>query len=272
MARRKRRNSGNSSGFIILTLLLIAISAVLLAGYVFLRVKAASQVTLDEASLCPEKGPRSVTAVMLDVTDPISTVTATDLKNEFQALVDGIPIGGLLQVYTLTEEEGHLDITFSGCNPGDGQSVDAWTNNPRLVQERWERGFQIPLENISKRLSEGNAGQQSPIMAGIQKINLEAFGSPRYVDLPKTLVIASDMIEHTSSFSMYRSGTAYSNFEDSEAKAKFRTPLNGVNVRILEFQRPDTRFSDEALAEFWNTWVRNNMGRLVSFKRMQGLL
>lgn len=272
MARRRRRKSGNSAGFIILALICLVISAGIFGGYIYLRMKAGAQVALDKSSLCPVDGPRAITAVLLDVTDPISDVTASDLKNEFQALVDGIPVGGLLQIYTLTEEEGNLAITFSGCNPGDGQSADEWTSNPRLIQDRWERGFQKPLESVSKHLSEGNAGQRSPIMAGIQKINLEAFGSPKYRGLPKTLLIASDMIEHTASFSMYRAGTSYSKFESSDAKAKFRTPLDGVEVRILEFQRPNVQFSDEDLAYFWKAWVENNMGRLGSFKRMQGIM
>lgn len=272
MARRKRRKSGSSAALVVATILLFIVSASIIVGYFLLRREADSQVALDVSSLCPVNGPRAVTAILLDVTDPISEATTSDLRNEFQGLVDEIAIGGLLQVYSLTEVEGDLSLTFSGCNPGDGRTADEWTSNPRFVQERWERGFQKPLEEVSQKLSEGGSGAQSPIMAGIQRINLDAFGSPKYRDLPKTLIIASDMIEHTAYFSMYRDGTSYSKFEGSDARTKFRTPLDGVEVRILEFQRPNLRFSDEDLADFWASWVGNNKGRLASFKRMQGVM
>ncbi|CDZ30979.1 Hypothetical protein NGAL_HAMBI490_58520 [Neorhizobium galegae bv. officinalis] len=259
-------------GLIIGTTVLALLSIGIVGGYAVLRMRAGEQEPLDKATLCPLSGPRAITAILLDVTDPIADATATDLRNEFQAIVDQVPTGGLVQVYLLTEKEGELAVSFSGCNPGSGKDVDEWTNNPRLAQDRWERGFQKPLEELSKRLRDGKAGQQSPIMAGIQKINLEAFGLPKYQSLPRTLVVASDMVEHTAAFSIYRTGASYPKYEQSGAQAKFRTPLNGINVRVLEFQRPGLRFSDQELGNFWNSWVSNNSGTLGSFKRLQGIL
>lgn len=259
-------------GLIVLGILAILLCIAIVVGYLFLRTKAESQVALDKASLCPVDGPRSVTAVLLDVTDPISDATSLDLRNEFQEVVAKIPVGGLLQVYALTEDEGRLSQTFSGCNPGSGDTVDEWTSNPRLAQNRWEQGFQKPLQQLSGKLSEAASGRQSPIMAGIQRINLEAFGLPAYRDLPKTLIVASDMIEHTSAFSMYSAGASFSRFESSEARNRFRTPLDGINVRVLEFQRPSMKFSAEDLAGFWNQWVGSNAGTMTSFKRLQGIM
>lgn len=272
-SRRKRRSSASSpkTPYIIGTVLfLLAIG--MFAGFGHLLLKAESQVALDKTSLCPVDGPRSITAVLLDVTDPISDATSIDLRNEFQEAVANIPIGGLLQVYALTEEEGKLTRTFSGCNPGNGESVDQWTSNPRLAQHRWEQGFQKPLSELAGRISEGSTGRQSPIMAGIQRINLEAFGLPAYRSLPKTLIVASDMIEHTSAFSMYGDGPSFKKFEASDARNRFRTPLEGVSVRVLEFQRPGMKFSAEDLAAFWNEWVGSNAGVMTSFKRLQGVM
>lgn len=272
MARRRRKKSDSSIGLVIGGVVVSALSIVLIVTYIFLRNTAGNAVALDKESLCPVDGPKSVTAVLLDVTDPISDLTTLDLRNEFQNLVAGVPQGGLIQVYVLTDQEGKLIRTFSGCNPGDGTTVDEWTNNPRMAQERWESGFEKPLKDIANRLREGVAGEQSPIMAAIQRINVEAFGLPAHQSVPKTLLIASDMIEHTGAFSMYRDGASYQRFEGSEARQKFRSPLSGVSVRILEFQRPGLSFSDEGLADFWSQWVSSNMGELTSFKRLQGVM
>lgn len=271
MAKRKKRKSESSSVFILFGILFAILSFAIIAGYLVLRTQASSEVALNEENLCPVNGPNSITAILLDVTDPISDITGLDLRNEFQSLISTISKGSLIQVYALTEKEGELELTFSGCNPGDGQSVSEWTNNPRIAQERWEKGFQRPLDEISKRLQSGDSGNQSPIMAAIQRINTEAFGPPAYKSLPKTLVIASDMIEHTAAYSMYREGPVYSKYEVSPASSMFRTPLQNVSLRILEFQRPDLAFTDLDLANFWKEWVAGNSGQLTSFKRLQGV-
>lgn len=272
MSRRRRRKSGSTVGLILGAIGCILLSVGIVGGYLYLKNRAADEVALDQTTLCPVDGPRSVTAVLLDVTDPISDTTAADLRNEFQALVYQVPIGGLIQVYALTEREGELAATFSGCNPGAGKDVDEWTRNPRLAQERWEKAFQEPLEEISKRLREGANGQFSPIMAGIQQINLQAFSVPKHQGIPRSLVIASDMVEHTNSFSMYKAGASYPKYEQSGAPPKFRTPLDDIEVRVLEFQRSGLKFSDEDLSGFWNRWISSNSGVLVSFKRLQGII
>lgn len=56
----------------------------------------------------------------------------------------------------------------------------------QVVQQRWEKGFQKPLDNIAGKLDSGASGEFSPIMAGIQRINLEAF-QPLPAGINKTL-------------------------------------------------------------------------------------
>jgi hypothetical protein len=270
MARSRRRRQANAIPIILGIVGLLVLSMAIVGVYIWLSVKASSNPSLDQASLCPRSGPTSETAILLDVTDPISDTTTLDLRNQFQKIVSEVPIGGSIQVYALTEKEGELQQTFSGCNPGNGDNVDVWTSNPRLAQARWEKGFQKPLDDISKKLNQGDAGRQSPIMAGIQRINLLAFGStPKQV--PKNLFVASDMIEHTQAFSNYRDGVAYAKFLQSPARDKFRTSLDGVSIKILAFQRPNMKFTMEALADFWASWISSNNGYFAGFVRLEGI-
>ncbi|MBW9051127.1 hypothetical protein [Rhizobium mesosinicum] len=275
MARNRRRNSrarkgGFSVGSIIATVALSVVALGMIGAFGWLKYRAMSNVALDKASLCPVTGPTSETAILLDVTDPISEPTSLDLKNQFRSLVEGISVGGAIDIYALTDKEGKLVNTFHGCNPGSGELADEWTSNPRLVQERWEKGFQKPLDEIGGRLGTGATGEFSPIMAGIQRINLEAFQR-----LPaatsKTLYVASDMIEHTPSFSSYRDGVSIAKFDASPAREKFRTSLDGVSVKILAFQRPGQKFKTEDLVAFWKSWIEGNNGEFAGFTRLEGL-
>ena len=273
MARRKRRSRsrGDSSiGIVIATVCLAVLSVAILGAYGWLRYRASSNVAIDQASLCPVNGPKSETAILLDVTDPISDITTLDLRNQFQRIVAEVPIGGAIDIYALTEKQGELVQTFHGCNPGNGNNVDEWTSNPRLAQARWEKGFQKPLADIAGKLNVGDAGKQSPIMAGIQKINLEVFANAD-AGTPKRLYIASDMIEHTDAFSSYRDGVSYQKFQQSPARDRFRTSLDGVGVTILAFQRPNMKFAMEDLANFWAQWVKSNNGSFDGFVRLEGI-
>ncbi|PKA43237.1 hypothetical protein CWR43_14435 [Rhizobium sullae] len=271
MARRRSRKSESNTGLIIGTVLFGLASIAIVGAFVVLQVQANSKPVLDKVTLCPESGPKAITAVLLDVTDPISDVTSLDLRNQFQDIVKSVPEGGLIQVYTLTDSQGTLGQTFSGCNPGNGDSVDDLTGNKRLAKERWEKGFQRPLDEIANKIDKGTSGKQSPIMAGIQKINLNVFGAPQYRDIPKELIVASDMVEHTSAFSMYTDGADFQKFQKSAGRDQFRTALNGAPVRILEFQRPGLKFDSMKLAEFWTAWIVANDGQLERFTRLEGI-
>lgn len=271
MSRNRRHKADSNLGAIIGGAVLMMATAGIGVGVWVLNKQAEAKPSLDKVTLCPLDGPKEITAILLDVTDPISDLTATDLRNQFQEIVASVPTGGLIQVYTLTENPSQLSQSFSGCNPGDASTVDNWTGNPRLVRERWEKGFQKPLEEIAGRVNEGVAGKQSPILAGIQRINVEAFGSNQYKGIPKHLIVASDLIEHTSVYSMYSTGLDYPKFQKSGAPDQFRTDFNGTSVRLLEFQRPGMKFDSFQLAEFWTRWIVSNDGTLDKFTRLEGI-
>jgi len=269
LARRKRRSRrGGSARLIIATVCLAVPSPGVVGAHGWLRFKAASNVPLGQASRFPGDRPKAGTALFLDVTQPIPL--SADLRNQFQKIVADVPVGGAIDIYALTEKEGELIQTFHGCNPGSGANVDEWTSNPRLAQARWEKGFQKPLTEIAGKLTAGESGRLSPIMAAIQKINLEVFANAP-AGIPKRLYIASDMLEHTPAFSNYRDGASYQKYQHSPANDRFRTSLDGVTVKILAFQRPNIKFTMEDLANFWAQWIKGNNGYFDGFVRLEGI-
>jgi hypothetical protein len=271
-ARRKRgsRRGGGSAGTILGIVALVVAIAGAVGGYSMLWYKAKAAPTLD-ADLCPQNGPTSATAVLLDVTDPISEITKLDLKREFQRIVAGVEQHGLIEVYLLTDVEGQPQRTFHGCNPGDGESADPWTSNPRKIQQRWDQAFNQPLRKIEEGMGDGGTSKQSPIMAGIQRIVIESFTDAKLDGKPKRLVVASDMMEFTPAFSMYKSGADIKAFESSAARDKFRTPLDGVNVNLLFFQRENSA-GLKNLPEFWATWIGSNHGNFSGIERLTGTM
>lgn len=273
MARGRRRRSRGSgrTGAIIGGVCLLVASAVLVGGLGYLYTRASSQTKLDKATLCPVDGPVAVTALLLDTTDPISATTLIDAKNRFRKAISHIPVGGMLEIYGLTEKPGDLVKMFDGCNPGDGSTVDEWTNNPARRQRQWEDAFSKPLDEVSDRIPDGQAGNQSPIMAAIQNIKLTVFDRFAKPGTPRHLIVASDMIEHTGLYSQYKSGIKYETYAASPANGQYRTTLDGIDVTIWYVDREKKPFAGRDHLEFWAEWIQRSHGNMLPSPRLEGM-
>ena len=267
--RRKSRGSGRT-GTILGGVCLLLVSVALIGGLGYLYARANSQAKLDKQTLCPIDGPIAVNAFLIDTTDPISMTTLIDVKNKFSKAVSAIPVGGLLEIYGLTEKPGELVKMFDGCNPGDGSTVDQWTNNPARRQRQWEEAFSRPLDEVSGKISDGQAGNASPIMAAIQNIKLSVFDRFDKPGMPKQLIVASDMIEHTSLYSQYKSGISYDTYADSAANAEYRTSLDGIDVTVWYVDREAKKFNGRDHLEFWAEWIQRSHGNMLPSPRLEG--
>ncbi|MER9925755.1 hypothetical protein NKJ84_23120 [Mesorhizobium sp. M0048] len=277
MARpRSRRRAGSSRGkgvgAIVGAILLGLASLAMFSGYVWLNVKARDVVETDAKTGCPTKaGANSVTAVLFDTSDPVPQATMEDLANKFRQIAGSIKQGGYLWVGTLTAVPGDLKELYARCNPGDGSTVDVWTSNPGKHQRIWEEAFDKPLKELPEHLPRDSQADQSPIMAGIQKLKLSLFDHGMFDNVPKRLVLVSDMMENTPAYSQYKSGADYNAFKKSPASSRFRTDLLGADVTILYFNRPERKFLSVAHANFWTQWFSDNGGNLTDFTKLEGM-
>ncbi|MBD9541432.1 hypothetical protein IB276_18420 [Ensifer sp. ENS04] len=267
MNPRKKKGGGSA---VLLGVLALGASAVLAVVIALLSYKAITRPPLDTA-LCPKTGPVAVTALLLDTTDPITPTTLGDARNKFNDVVSHTTVGEFVGIYGLTDTPGELTAMFEGCNPGDGSTVDQWTSNPKLQQRKWEDAFGKPMEKISEQLPGGQGGRQSPIMAGIQSIKLQVFDRHKSRDIPKSLIVMSDMIEHTKLYSQYRSNLDFQTYRSSPAEADYRTSLKGVDVTIWYIDRGLEKFSGRSHINFWGEWVLHNEGTDMRSLRLEGV-
>jgi len=271
MARRSRRRKKSHVGTYLLAGGLFAISAAVMAGIGYLYLSASKAADIDKETLCPTSGPTAITAFLIDTTDPLSDTTLLDLRTNFQKTSAAIPVGSLLEIYSLTEKPGELKKLFGRCNPGDASSVSEWTANPRLRQKRWQELFKNILDQVAEDLPKGEGGEASPIMAGIQMIKLAVFDQYNDMEVPKQLLIASDMIEHTQLYSQYKSGIDYAAYKKSDAFREFATSLSGIDVSIWYIDRRNKKFGSVEHNEFWANWIIDNDGGYLPPVRLEGM-
>jgi hypothetical protein len=196
--RRPRRRSGNAGDarkhVLGVALAVLALSLLGFGAYAYLT--AARPPALDRASLCPLDGPRSVTVILLDSTDEIPDIGKREIRTILLDTAEALPAYGLLELRLLDPARPGGRSIFGKCNPGDGSGLSEYTANPRLAKKRWIEEFRQPLQEALDVGFRPAPGKTSPIIETVQRIAVDRFSGRAAEEIPKSLVLVSDMLEH----------------------------------------------------------------------------
>jgi hypothetical protein len=243
----------------------------MLAAGLYVYATAARAPTLDHESLCPIDGPSSITVALLDSTDDIPDIAKHEIRTTLLDTAETLSTYGLLDMRLLDPRVPGGRGIFSRCNPGDGSGLSEYTANPRLAKKRWLEGFRQPLEEALNVGFRPAPGKTSPIMETVQRIAIDRFSGRAAEDVPKSLILVSDMLEHEPDYSQYQGDLSYGRYKASRAYRRLQTDLHGAEVTIYYVQRLTGRpISSADHIRFWAEWVRDNNGRLKQASKLQG--
>lgn len=227
-------------------------TVLILAGALgFVGWSQATRIDFDAATLCPSSGPTAVHAILLDQSDPITSLQAQRLSQVVDKIVDEAGIGERIDLYVLTRDSTQaLTPRLSLCRPKSEGS--RWTENPKRIHDRYIARFRQPLDDALKLLMAPapTPSQSSPIMESVKAVCVAAFGSmPR--DTVARLTVASDMIQYSRVLDHYKQR----DFEVFAKSAGYKEVLADchkavVNVLYLIRTR-DTRVQDRKHQLFW---------------------
>jgi hypothetical protein len=269
--RRRSSNPGELRKHLLGGALAVLALGTLAAG-AYVYATAARPPALDPSSLCPADGPRSITVVLLDSTDDIQDIAKREVKSALLDMAETLPAYGLLEMRLLDPGIPGGKSIFARCNPGDGSGLSEYTANPRLAKKRWMEGFRQPLEEALDAGFHPAPGATSPIMETVQRIAVDRFTGRLADDIPKSLVLVSDMLEHEGDYSQYSGDLSYARYKASRAYRKVQTDLHGAEVTIYYIQRTTARPINSAEhIRFWAEWIRDNKGRLKQANKLQGV-
>jgi hypothetical protein len=249
---------------------MLALGVLATGAYVYATL--ARPPTLEQTSLCPVNGPQSETVVLLDSTDAIPDIAKHEIRTTLIDMAETLSQYELLEIRLLDPNIAGGRMIFSKCNPGDGSNLSEYTANPRLAKQRWMDGFREPLDGAMEAGFRPAPGKTSPIMETIQQIAVDRFTGRNVEDIPKTLVVISDMLEHGPDYSQYSGDLSYDRFKGSRAYRKVRTDLHGAAVEIYYIQRATGRpINSVDHIRFWAEWIRDNNGRFKQASKLQGV-
>lgn len=250
MARRSHRRSRERKKWFAVAAVAAMILVVAL-GIAGLLLKAnRDNPDLAASTNCPEGGPVSITAIVVDRTDPLTPVTRADVRSQLLNYARSVPRFGQLVIFGAGADENELLTPgFARCNPGSAADVSVVTSQPQRVQERYDRDYFRPLEREVDHLLQIESARQSPILEGIQAVTIAAF-PPGTETRPRRLVVVSDLLQNSRRLSMYRGDLT------SPAIANFSANLTGVRVDLLVVEREREHPFQNApgFLAFWTTW------------------
>src|SRR2546426_6186918 len=203
------------------------------------------------AILCPHDGPKAHVALLVDKTDPLSFTQGKAFASLLRTYSAGRRVreGELLSVFVLGEDfRDTAEPLFEKCHPGDGSDKNPLTENPELWRKRYQEQFEKPILELERLLKTEKPAARSPIMEMVQLVGLNF--QKHDVRGPKRLVIVSDMLHNTPTYSMYSDPIDLEWLRKRPVFQRLRAKLPGVDVEILLLMnRPDVQ--NRGLIRFW---------------------
>ena len=273
MARRQRKRRDASDGqWAAIGIILLCVAVAAFGGLAYFKFSRPQKPVLDRASLCPTSGPAGITVVLVDTTDNLPETTKREVRQFLNDLIIELPEYHRLDIRVLDAANAKSHSLFSRCNPGDGAGLSEWIDNPVIARKRWIEGFRKPAEEAMGYSLRFDRATATPLMAAIQDIAIDQFSAANVRGIPKSLIIISDMLEHTRDYSQYPGAgeLSYERFKRSPAYLKFRTDLHGARVTIGYVRRLGVKIDTKRHPIFWQEWIVDNRGTVERVRSLQG--
>ena len=249
--------------WIIIIIIAILVSLISVAIYFAAPWKAGAY---DAVTFCPHGGEYPRTAVLIDATDSLDESqikTVIDNINSLRqpgANREPLALYEWVGVFVLNEDNLILpEPTVALCYPGSESTANPVYENPRRIQDKYEKGFRRPMEETARRLAQTPEQPSSPIFEMIRAVALD-----RNFDASqkRRLIIASDMLQNVAEYSHYRDGADYAKWRGTPYARDFLQPslLRGVTVEIWYLKRADNparALQTRRHVDFWQQYFRD---------------
>jgi hypothetical protein len=262
---------GHETGNTVLSILGgIAVTTLIVGAIGLAAWREFGEPAIDPTTFCAVNGPSALTVIAIDASDPYDAVQIREIENEVRDLLGQLERGARLDIYTMNATRGALATrVFSRCNPGHAIWLDQVAGQPSQVERIYREEFADAIDRALSSTIEAGAADRSPIVESIRAIAADSLGSVGDA-VPRRLIVASDLVQHSDVYSMFRSGVGeFETFSRSANYADAQTDLRGAQVSLVVILRSEySRFQTRELLLWWEEYVRANSGRVTDFVRI----
>lgn len=251
MARSRRQRRGREGGAIGTFLAVVFIIAMISGtGAYFYWSYSRSDFQIDAVSLCPKTGPTAHLAILVDTTDPMSFTQVEAARQQIERKIADAAVHTRISFGTVNPDLDTRGGTFfSMCKPQSGADANILTQNPQMVEDRFRNEFTGPVSRAMGTLLRVPEAESSPIMESAQEFAARIPGFT-ITEVPREVVLMSDLIQHSDIFSFYRGGD-WNSFEAAGGPSRFGSAFGGATVTVLRIPRLPEK---NAIVD--NFWVR----------------
>lgn len=278
MARRSRPSlkSGSRSGPGPWTKAVMVLGIMCIIGVIGGLVTYGSffneRVEIDKATNCPIGGPFSRTVILIDQTDTFSRIQTVDIQNQFEAYQKSVPRYGELVVYAIRpDSQGSPTPIIRACNPGNEDDVNQLVESSVRVARQWKNSFDTPMKEIMQAVLQPMSSENSPIIETIQSVVVSEFGPVNMNNRAKTLIVISDLLQHSDVLSHYGRKYDADSFIQSKAYNKLSADLRDVEVDFLYLYRDTQKaLQNSAHRDFWMRLIQEQGGSVRRIYSVSG--
>lgn len=269
MARNRGRKRKSGSVLVPITAILgIAALTATMAGVYYYAYFGSRGPVIDKATLCPETGPKAHLAILVDTTDPMSLTQLEASRQQIERKIAEATVHTRISFYTVNPDGGtRQDTYFSLCKPQSAEEANMLTQNPRLVEERFQAEFREPVQEAMNTLLSVPVAKSSPIMESVQEFGARIPGFA-VADVPRELLLLSDLVQHSDVFSFFR-GDDWGSFSKAGGPARFGNAFVRATVTVLRIPRLPERTA--AIDDFWVRYFNAQGFERVRVKRLGDL-
>lgn len=231
--RKDKKRSNDIWGIAIITLIVIAVVAVLILRNSILK----GSESIDEVTNCPANIKEEVVFI-IDLTDTLNRTQDGIVRETIRSKVFAADSQVRFSFYLITEDINNFDVYLTICNPGDGSNANEFVANKRRLYDKWEQGFKVHIDDIMHLLTITPEARFSPIIESIKIASVERFFNSN-ADRKK-LVLISDLLQHSAGFTNYRINYSPESAISNAYLVNNRPYLSNVEVEILYLFRPST--------------------------------
>jgi hypothetical protein len=264
--RRKREKAVDVG-----TGILLAVAGVVMIGLLVgaLWWVKKTKVILDEATNCPQAGPRAVHVIIVDRTDPITPLQAERIRQKIKEMREAAPFGKRFDIYTVEGDANRvLAPILIICSPNRPEDANELVENPDTIRHRYEERFVSVFDKTINDLLRISTRDTSPIIESMKASAISSFGPSEQRKLPFRLTMVSDMIQGTPAYSHYRTEPNFAQLSRSPAWQSIQPSLFGAEVNILYLLRDQKRgtqpIQNRGHQAFWEELIAASGGRFVS--------
>lgn len=266
-AKRRKRRDGRVFAPIVALLGIIGLAATMVGTYAFVY-KTSTAIAVDEHTLCPKAGPVAHLAIIVDTTDPLSPTQLEAARQQIDFKIANAAVKTRISFSTVDPDQSTRQATFfSMCKPPSGEDASILTQNPRMIEERFQAEFAKPVQDAMKVLMGVPESDSSPIMESTQEFATRIPGFT-VTDVPRELLIMSDLVQHSDNFSFYR-GDDWERFSKGGGPARFGNSFEGASVTVLRIPRLSE--SASIIDDFWHRYFNAQGFQFVRVKTIGDL-